>query len=108
MADEIIAIRRALPTAVGMAVAFGADPEAGLAAAIPEDPAWQIEAHPVAEGWRIGERHRVPGPLPDQCTALAVISTDAAPGVIAEHFRRLQLQVRNAACGTPTRPSARP
>jgi hypothetical protein len=108
LADEIIAIRRALPPAVGMAVRFGDDPAEGLTAAIPEDPAWGIEVQPVAEGWRISERHRFGGPLPDEHIALAVTSADEAPGLIADHFRRLQLQVRNAACGTPVPRKTRP
>lgn len=101
LAEELIGIRRSLPPAVGMAARFGTDPSDGMVVAVPEDPSWQVAVGPLEQGWSVAEVHLLPGALGQQRRDLAEVSAADAPIVVAEHFRRLQLLVRNAACGTP-------
>lgn len=95
-------MRRALPPAVGMAAHLGRSPEDGLSAVVPEDAAWCVRATPTSTGWRIDEVHSLGSVLGEQSVRLADTSADEAPQLITDHFRRLQREVRNAACGTPT------
>lgn len=101
LAAELIGIRRALPAEVAMAVRFGAEPDDGLLAVVPPDPTWRIAILPHDEGWRLTEVHELPHPMTGQSVELGTVSTAEAPAVIAGHFRRRQLLLRNAACGAP-------
>lgn len=101
LADELITIRRALPSDVSRAVRFGADPTEGMVLVVPEDPAWQLTVRPTPTGWAVSEVHDLPTlPIASLATGSQTVPTATAPDSIAELFRRLQLRVRNAACGT--------
>ena len=104
IAAELIGILRSLPPAIGMAARPGDDPADGLVLAIPEDPSWQVQVLPRGSGWSVEEVHLRPGPLGEQRLELGTMSAQDIPDAAAGHFRRLQLQVRNAACGTPIAP----
>ncbi len=107
LTSELISMLRALPPKLAVAAETGSEAEDGLRLCIPEDPDWRLEMLPTATGWVLHEVRDWPGPLAGQRTEL---SSGASEQIIAEAtraFTRLQLQRRNAACGTPTGPDGR-
>ena len=102
LAVELIELRRALPEHVALAALTGSDPAAGIEVPIPEDPRWRLALEPDPEGWRLVEVQQLPEPLGDQREVLGLFGAQQAAAQLQRHFQRLQLQCRNAACGTPS------
>ncbi len=101
VAAELVDVLRALPEHVALVCDSGPGPEDGLLIAIPEDRHYRLELIPAETGWQLDEVWQ-PGPLlGEQRTWLGTCTTAEAPAKAARHFHRLQLQCRNAACGTP-------
>ena len=105
LAEDLIALRRSLPTPAYDAAQLGRDPREGMRLSIPGDADWWIQVMPGDPGWRVIEVHRPPPPMPRMERELG----QAGPGVdgvlnlVDRVYRRLRLERRNAACGTPIR-----
>jgi hypothetical protein len=106
VAAELIALLRALPQHLAMQADHGPTAD-GLQIPIPEDPNWRLEILPTTSGWVLHEVWDPPGPMAGRRTPLGASSTTGIVEEIAREFSRLQLQRRNAACGTPTGPDGR-
>jgi hypothetical protein len=107
VATDLIALLRALPPHLARLAETGADPADGIRLPIPEDPHWRLEIVPTAAAWTLHEVWDRPGPLAGQRTVLGSGGTEEIIAGTAHAFSRLQLQRRNAACGTPTGPDGR-
>jgi hypothetical protein len=103
--EELIALRRSLPSPASDAAELGRDPAEGMRLGIPGDADWWIQVLPGQHGWRVIEVHSPPPPMPPLERALG----EAGPGadevltLVDAQYRRLLLERRNAACGTPIR-----
>ena len=108
-------MRRALPGLVSSGAQLGDNPEDGIRLALPADDQFWLTLRMVdgsEEGselrWELAEVMARGEHLPDQVT---VLKTGSREGMLAEvdtHYRRLLLERRNAACGTPTRARSGP
>ena len=98
-----LALRRALPEPAAGAAVFADDPQDGLRLVIPGDESWWLRVRPVPTGWMVSEVRVLPAPLPPAERLLGSAPDDAVVTLIAVEYRRLLLERRNAACGTPTR-----
>ena len=104
MAEELIALRRSLPSPARDCAELGLEPSEGMRLAIPGDADWWIQVLPGPQGWRVLEVHRPPPPMPLLEREVGVgMGADEVRGLVDREYRRLVLERRNAACGTPIR-----
>lgn len=101
--QTLIELRRALPEPAASAAVFADRESEGLLLRIPQDPHWHLQVRPSQNGWHIVEIQHRPDPLPDAVTVVAEPTDAELVAAIDQHYRRLLLERRNAACGTPTR-----
>lgn len=109
-AIEIIRMRRALPEPASSAAQFGEDPEEGIRLSVPSDDQYWLTLKVVDDPTTDSETHWELAQVMEQGRYLpirvTVLSTGSQERILAEvdtHYRRLLLERRNAACGTPTR-----
>ena len=95
------------PPRLAVAAETGGEAADGLRLPIPEDSSWRLEIVPTDTGWVLHEVREFAGPLAGQRTELSSGASDVVIADAAAAFTRLQLQCRNAACGTPTGPDGR-
>jgi hypothetical protein len=107
VATDLVVLLRALPSHLATLAETGAEPADGIQVPIPEDPHWRLDIVPTSAGWTLYEVWDRPGPLAGQRTVLGSGATEDIIARTARAFSRLQLQRRNAACGTPTGPDGR-
>ena len=100
--DELIELRRALPEPARSSADFTKD-ETGLTLSIPNDSLWWLEVVPTGEEWQVIEVQQFASPLPSRRSVVATVAAGDLVDAIEREYRRLALERRNAACGTPTR-----
>lgn len=105
--DELIELRRGLPEPARTSAGLTKD-ATGLAFAIPGDALFWLEVAPVEDGWQVTEVFQVNSSTPTQRAVVAAAVGDDVADVVDREYRRLLIERRNAACGTPTRPTSTP
>ena len=104
-------MRRALPELAGSRARLGDSPEDGIRLPLPADDQFWLTLRIVNEAgsetqWELAEVMFRGKHLPNQVTVLRSGAQEQMLAEVDKHYRRLLLERRNAACGTPTR--ARP
>lgn len=107
LVDELIQLRRGLPEPARTSAGLTKD-ATGLALAIPGDALFWLEVAPVQDGWQVTEVFQVNASTPSQRTVVAEAVGDDVVDIVDREYRRLLIERRNAACGTPTRPTSTP
>lgn len=133
LVDRVIEMRRLLDGAAAEQARLGRDPEEGIRIAIPDHPDWWLQLVPLPTSaqmlskcaefreeselgppeaiaadrpldlWEVQEVGQMPPPLSRQIRPLTCAPAAEIPVVVEREYRRLLLERRNAACGTPTR-----
>ncbi len=100
--DELIELRRALPEPARTTANLTSD-GTGLELRVPDHESHWLEASRGDSGWDIVEVRQLGSLLPAQRVVVATTTDDDVVGVVDREYRRLLIERRNAACGTPTR-----
>ena len=109
-AAVVIGMRRALPELTGSGAQLGDTPEDGIRLTLPGDDQFWLTLRMSDEAtlgqqiqWELAEVMSCGKHIPNQVTVLSAGSQEEILAEIDAHYRRLLLERRNAACGTPTR-----
>lgn len=109
-ASEVIRMRRALSEVVSSGARLGESPADGIRLTLPTDDQFWLTLR-IADSqettaevrWELAEVMARGKHLPSQVSVLSAGSQEEILAEIDTHYRRLLLERRNAACGTPTR-----
>lgn len=109
--DHVIHMRRDLAGLAARHAQLGEAPADGIRLPIPEDPLWWLQLVPVDVGsedsdepeWQILEVQAGTPLLPERRAVLVTGDAETVLDAVDSQYRRLLLERRNAACGTPVR-----
>lgn len=108
LATAVIEMRRLLPDLASSVARLGAQPEDGIRLTLPVDNQYWLTLKVVAGtateseiSWELARVAARGAHLPDQVTVLATGSQEQMLADVDNHYRRLMIERRNAACGTP-------